>query len=199
MPSNAGNVHIIEDKLQKVANELRQIQDLLVTEEAVDPRVLSDFRDAVNKVRAVTWAVEQYAKVAASQQLTARVLVADDSRFQVELLTMFLSKQGLIVKSASDGLQAWTAALREQPDVIILDLNMPAGSGIDVLKKLKMSNRTSAIPVIGITASTDAAAQQNMTAVGANAFLPKPLDLDRLYAVIVDLVGTRAKTASQTS
>lgn len=48
-------------RLQNVASELRQIQELLKTQEAVDPSILTDFRDAVNRVRNTAWAVEQYA------------------------------------------------------------------------------------------------------------------------------------------
>lgn len=51
----------ISVRLQNVTNELRQIQDLLTSTEEVDPRLLSDFRDAVNRVRNTAWAVEQYA------------------------------------------------------------------------------------------------------------------------------------------
>jgi hypothetical protein len=48
-------------RLQKVTNELRQIQVLLTTEEDIPPSILTDFRDAVNRVRNTAWAVEQYA------------------------------------------------------------------------------------------------------------------------------------------
>ena len=48
-------------RLQRVANELREIEDLLASEEELDPRILADFRDAVNRVRNTAWGVEQYA------------------------------------------------------------------------------------------------------------------------------------------
>ena len=48
-------------RLQRVANELRQIEDMLASEEELDPRILADFRDAVNRVRNTAWGVEQYA------------------------------------------------------------------------------------------------------------------------------------------
>ncbi len=51
----------ITERLQHVTEELREIQDLLTSKEAVDPRILTDFRDAVNRVRNTAWAVEQYA------------------------------------------------------------------------------------------------------------------------------------------
>lgn len=51
----------ISVRLQNVTNELRQIQDMLILEEDADPRILTDFRDALNRVRNTAWAVEQYA------------------------------------------------------------------------------------------------------------------------------------------
>ena len=48
-------------RLQRVAKELRQIEDLLASEEELDPRILADFRDAVNRVRNTAWGMEQYA------------------------------------------------------------------------------------------------------------------------------------------
>jgi CheY-like chemotaxis protein len=196
LPGTA-SAQMIEEKLQKAANELRQIQELLFAEREVDPRVLADFREAVNRVRAVTWAIEQYVHSRQSQQASEKILIADDSRFQVELLSKFLSGKGMLVMSASDGLQAWTMAVRTQPDFIVLDLNMPAGSGIDVLKRLQTSTKTASIPVIGVTGSTDAAAEQNMRAMGAVAFLTKPVDLERLYSIIVELRSKRAGAKAQ--
>jgi hypothetical protein len=58
--SSAGDTSI-SVRLQNITNELRQIQDLLTTEQEVDPRILTDFRDSVNRVRNTAWAMEQYA------------------------------------------------------------------------------------------------------------------------------------------
>lgn len=58
--SSVGNVSI-SARLQNVTNELRQIQDLLASEKELDPRILSDFRDAVNRIRNTAWGLEQYA------------------------------------------------------------------------------------------------------------------------------------------
>ncbi len=187
MPIHSGKA-ALQEKLQKTANELRQIQDLLSEDNEIDARLLEDFRDAVNKVRALAWAVEG-ARKAKTQDVTRKILVADDSQFQLQLLKKYLSEKGLAVMIAADGFQAWTTALREEPDLIVLDLNMPAGSGLDILKRLKTSVKTAAIPVIGITASTEASAEHAMTELGAVAFLTKPLDLDRLHLVISEILS----------
>jgi hypothetical protein len=59
--SSSGGNAPISARLQSVTNELRQIQDLLASEKELDPRILIDFRDAVNRVRNTAWGMEQYA------------------------------------------------------------------------------------------------------------------------------------------
>jgi len=64
----------------------------------------------------------------------AKILIADDSRFQVQLVSSCLTPRGFSVVSAGDALQTWMMALREKPEAIVLDINMPGGTGIEVLK-----------------------------------------------------------------
>lgn len=61
MSSVAEKNATITVRLEKVTRELREIQELLIEREDVEPRILTDFRDAVNRVRNTAWAVEQYA------------------------------------------------------------------------------------------------------------------------------------------
>ena len=60
-------------------------------------------------------------------------------------------------------------------DAIVLDINMPGGSGEDTLKKIKMSTRTSNIPVIILSGSIDSQGQERVKLLGADAVLSKPL------------------------
>ena len=114
----------------------------------------------------------------------AKILVADDSRVQVLLLSSYLTAKGHTLVLAADALQAWTAALREKPDVIVLDINMPGGSGIEVLKKLRMSTKTQQIPVVIVSGSDRPDLEQITKELGAMQFLSKPVDLDQLGAAI---------------
>jgi twitching motility two-component system response regulator PilH len=87
----------------------------------------------------------------------AKVLIADDSRVQVFLVKTALEQKGFQVIVAMDAMQAGMTALRNAPDAIILDINMPGGSGLEVLKRLRMSTKTQLIPVIvvaGVSTTT---------------------------------------------
>jgi len=79
-----------------------------------------------------------------------------------------------------DAMQAVRAAHKDHPDAIIMDVMMPAGSGLNALKQIKASNRTQLIPVIAVSSSTDPDVPGRMLAAGADEFLPKPVDLPRL-------------------
>lgn len=117
------------------------------------------------------------------------ILVADDDKVHVHLLTNLLKKRGFNVAVAYDGLQAWSTALRSKPDAIILDIHMPAGTGLEVLRKLKMSTKTSQIPVIVVSGSVDAEEIATIETLGADQFLPKPADMARLLEVLGGLLN----------
>jgi two-component system cell cycle response regulator len=116
-----------------------------------------------------------------------KILIADDSRFHVRLLAAYLTPRGFDVIFASDALQAWTAALRSNPDLILLDINMPGGTGIEVLKRLRISTKTQHIPVIVISGDERAATKSLVRDLGAADFLQKPVEQGEL-CVTVDRV-----------
>ena len=78
------------------------------------------------------------------------VWIAADDPATLQLLSAGLRKAGYHVITAMDAMQAVRSAHRNQPDAILLDVMMPGGTGLDVLKKLKASSETQFIPVIAI-------------------------------------------------
>jgi DNA-binding response OmpR family regulator len=120
----------------------------------------------------------------------SKILVADDSRFQVALLTKALQEKGFEVVSAQDALQAGMVALRTVPDAIVLDINMPGGSGIEVLKRLRRSTKTQRIPVVVVSGSGDSDIRQVALDLGVTDFLTKPVDLDQLCWALSNLLST---------
>jgi CheY-like chemotaxis protein len=118
----------------------------------------------------------------------SKILVVDDSRFQVALLTQALREKGFEVVAAQDAVQAGMVALRTAPDAIILDINMPGGSGIEVLKRLKCSTKTQRIPVVVVSGSGDSDVRQIAMELGVADFLTKPVDLDQLCRTLSSLL-----------
>jgi len=118
-----------------------------------------------------------------------RILVADDDRIVVTLLASLLRAKGHEVVPVFDAMQAIMYANRPPaPGVIILDINMPGGTGVEAIKRLKSSNNTALIPVIVISGTTDPQMPAKVKAIGADAFLSKPVDPATLFATLAKVV-----------
>lgn len=119
-----------------------------------------------------------------------KILIADDDQIQNLMLSTCLRGRGFKVTVAQDAIQAWTAAVRTSPDAIILDIQMPGGTGYAVLKQLKSSTKTSGIPVIVLSGSIDPNSVETVKALGADKFLKKPADVSLLLSALSQLLGT---------
>lgn len=117
----------------------------------------------------------------------ATVLIADDSRVQQQQMRNWLTDAGHKVISALDCFQAWNVAVTTPIDGMILDLNMPAGNGIDVLKRLKSSWKTSQIPVLVVTGN-EADYEPLTKSMGAVEYLRKPLSFETFSAGLSKLI-----------
>jgi two-component system cell cycle response regulator len=113
-----------------------------------------------------------------------KILIAADSRFQRQLLASFFSPSEFEPVFAVDALQAWMAALRSAPQLILLDINMPGGTGIEVLKRLRMSTKTQHIPVIVVSSEESPATESMVRSLGAVDFLHKPVEQEQLCAAV---------------
>lgn len=117
-----------------------------------------------------------------------KILIADDSRFHLALLDKELKAKGFETITAEDGLQASRLALRAEPDAIVLDLQMPGGSGLEVLRRLKRSAKTKSIPVVVLTANDEPETREIAISLGASEFLQKPVNLGELAQELSELV-----------
>jgi DNA-binding response OmpR family regulator len=124
-----------------------------------------------------------------------KVLIADDDRILTHLLTHRLRARGFDVSVAFDAMQAWMAVMRTLPDALVLDIQMPGGTGVEVLRKVKSSARTSHIPVVVVSGSVDVQTAESVKDMGADAFLSKPVDVDSLCATLSRLLGTPGKSS----
>jgi DNA-binding response OmpR family regulator len=119
-----------------------------------------------------------------------KVLIADDDRVLTRLVTAGLKQRGWEIEVAHDAMQALMFAMKPpHPDVIALDIGMPGGTGFAVLTKLQQSSRTSQIPVVVVSGSISEADEARVTALGAAAFLRKPVDAQTLHATLSRAAG----------
>jgi DNA-binding response OmpR family regulator len=118
-----------------------------------------------------------------------KILVADDEPAIVQLLASRLKANNYSVVVAYDGVQAVNMAHIEKPDLIILDIKMPAGTGVTVYENLKMSVNTATIPVIFITAYPNEDIEEKVLKMGAKYFISKPFDSEDLLDKVKIVLG----------
>jgi two-component system, OmpR family, response regulator VicR len=126
-----------------------------------------------------------------------RILVADDDLTLSHLIEHRLRERGYQVMVTQDAIQTWQAIQRKSPDLVVLDIKMPGGSGLAVLRRLKQNLSNRAVPVIVITATDDQATLQQAAALHPDAMLRKPLRAPDLEFEIARLLAGReiAKTS----
>lgn len=113
-----------------------------------------------------------------------RILVVDDEKDFVKMLQIRLEANGYEVIAAFDGIQGIMVAKREKPDLIILDVMMPAGDGYLVCERLKMSSFTWAIPVIFLSAKSRPEDEVKAYKAGAKYYLTKPYEPEVLLDTV---------------
>jgi DNA-binding response OmpR family regulator len=114
----------------------------------------------------------------------SKILIVDDDPDLRRALKIRLRANHYDTVQASDGYSAISVAQKEQPNLIILDLGLPAGDGYGVLERLQNSDTLSNIPVIVLTARDPHSDEQRTLQAGATAFLQKPADNNELLNVI---------------
>ena len=118
-----------------------------------------------------------------------KILVVDDDRTTVAVITAFLRHAGYEVSTAFDALQGFTAAQRLSPALIVLDVNMPAGGGVQMLERLYRSTRTASIPVLVVTSAAEPALNAKLIEKGAGQVLAKPVESATLVQAVQQLLG----------
>jgi DNA-binding response OmpR family regulator len=113
-----------------------------------------------------------------------KILIVDDDPDLRRGLNLRLRANHYETAYATDGFSAISMAQKERPDLIILDLGLPAGDGFVVLERLQQSASLSAIPVIILTARDPQSSREKTLKAGATAFFQKPVDNGRLLNAI---------------
>ena len=113
-----------------------------------------------------------------------KILVVDDEEGILDLLDENLSDDGFEVISANNGASALAQIYREQPDIVLLDLNIPEVNGYEVLRELRGAATTKNLPVILLTGVSPTEGEKAAVELGANHYVTKPCKLSSLRAVI---------------
>ncbi|HKK73291.1 MAG TPA: response regulator [Candidatus Krumholzibacteria bacterium] len=118
-----------------------------------------------------------------------RILVVDDDQDLLMGLGMRLRAQGYDVITAADSYTALATARKERPDLMILDLGLPAGEGFLVMERMQSIGELANLPVIVLSARDPIGNRDRAHRLGARAYFKKPADNTRLLEAIDDALG----------
>ncbi|MFA5087849.1 MAG: response regulator [Candidatus Omnitrophota bacterium] len=117
-----------------------------------------------------------------------RILVVDDDPVIIKLVETRLRAKGYEVMTSSEAPSGLEKALKQKPDLVILDVMMPIVNGYNFCRLLKTQEEFKKIPVVLLTSRAGGEDRKIGEEVGANAYLTKPFDMDDLQAKIKELL-----------
>ena len=114
----------------------------------------------------------------------AKILVIEDRPIDMKLTCFFLQKFGHSILQAVDAEAGLTLARKNQPDLILMDLQLPGTDGLTATTLLKQDSTTVAIPIIALTALAMKSDHDKSLAAGCDAYLAKPMHYKQLHAIV---------------
>jgi DNA-binding response OmpR family regulator len=126
-------------------------------------------------------------------QAPGRVLVVEDDALQALLVERILSAAGCTVRSQGDALRVLEAIEDFQPELILMDLNMPGASGAELTAIIREHDTFAAVPILFLSGEQDPARQRDALSMGGDAFITKPIRTAALVKAVTQRLGaTRA-------
>jgi two-component system cell cycle response regulator DivK len=120
------------------------------------------------------------------------ILIVEDHDLNRDMLSRRLKRRGFQVVSAADGAAGVEAAVRERPDLVLMDMSLPVVDGWQATRMIKANPETSTIPVMALTAHALKEDRERALEAGCDEFETKPVDLDRLLNKI-DVLLSRVR------
>ena len=122
-----------------------------------------------------------------------KILIVEDDPRNMRLITMTLGAMGYELVEASDGEKALDMAMRQRPDLIIMDIQLPKVNGLEVTRKLRQTLAVNHIPIIAIAAYAMKGDKEKAIDAGCDTYLPKPINTRELPGLIAEMLQQRQK------
>ena len=117
-----------------------------------------------------------------------KILIVEDNPQNMKLVEMTLRAGNYTLLKATDGEGALDIAIKERPDLIIMDIQLPKLSGLEVTKRLREIPEFNRIPIIALTAYAMKGDEGIFTEAGCDAYLSKPIDTRELPRVVAEML-----------
>ena len=117
------------------------------------------------------------------------VLLAEDNEANIITISSYLEAKGYRIILAKDGLEAIAAAKLHQPELILMDIQMPNMDGLEAIKNIRLEPQFAKVPIIALTALAMTGDREKCLAVGASEYIAKPIRLKALSQLIQSLLS----------
>ena len=121
--------------------------------------------------------------------MSKKVLIVEDNELNMKLLHDLLDSQGYETLQTREGLQALALARLHKPDLILMDIQLPEISGLEVTKWLKDDEELSHIPVVAVTAFAMKGDEERIRSGGCEAYISKPISVMHFLDVVREHLG----------
>ncbi len=111
-----------------------------------------------------------------------RILVVEDNEDNMYLITVLLQKSGFAILEARDGAEGVELAVKEKPDLILMDIGLPVLDGYEATKRIKANKETKDIPVIALTSYAMAGDREKCLDSGCVGYITKPINPETFVA-----------------
>lgn len=118
-----------------------------------------------------------------------KILIVEDNAQNMKLLLMTLKPHGYVLLEAEDGQEALKIAVRDKPDLIIMDIQLPKVSGLEVTRMLRQMPAFNHVPIIAITAYAMKGDKEKFIESGCDAYLSKPINTRELPEVVKEMLA----------
>lgn len=121
-----------------------------------------------------------------------RVLVVEDNELNLKLFCDLLRAHGYEAEPVRDGREAVPAARRFQPDLVIMDVQLPHVTGFELIRQMQMDAALGRIPIMAVTAYSSHEDEERIRAAGARSYVAKPISLVRFVDQVEKLLASAA-------
>ena len=125
-----------------------------------------------------------------------KILVVEDNELNLKLFCDLLRAHDFAAEPVKDGREAVATARAFEPDLVVMDIQMPHVSGLDLIREMKLDSSLRAIPIMAVTAYAGREDEDRIRAAGANAYVSKPISLARFMEEVRALVPGSSEEAA---
>jgi two-component system, cell cycle response regulator DivK len=123
------------------------------------------------------------------EAMSKRVLIVEDNELNMKLFHDLLEAHGYVTLQTKDGLEALQLARQHRPDLILMDIQLPEVSGLEVAKWIKEDDDLKAIPIIAVTAFAMKGDEEKIREGGCEAYIAKPISIAHFLDTVKRFLG----------